>query len=181
MTAPTGSGRDDAPLRGALVLVVAIVIGVALLIRGGGTDGGDESADDPGPTTEVAPSTDETGSTDTLAPVNDSSTTEPAPVELDPATLTVVVLNASDQDGWAGENADVLTSAGYGTVDTGNFDSQEVSAVYATPEAQANATAVRDLLGLTGADISEKPPDPLTSDGTDADADIVVILGTDSI
>lgn len=180
MTAPTGTGRDDAPLRGALVLVVAIVIGVALLLRGGGDDGGDDSAD-PGPTSEVAPSTDETGSTDTLAPVNDSSTTEAPPVELDPATLTVVVLNASDQDGWAGENAEILSSAGYGSVDTGNFETQDVSAVYATPEAQANATSVRDVLGLGGAAISEKPPDPLTSDGSDAEADIVVILGTDSI
>jgi hypothetical protein len=42
VTAPR-AGRDDATLRGAIVLVVAIVIGLALLARSGG-GGSDEAA-----------------------------------------------------------------------------------------------------------------------------------------
>ena len=184
MTAPS-SGRDDATLRGAVVLVVAIVIGLALLARSGGGGGDDEDASsDQTTTTATTEATD--GSDTTVVPVQDSSTTEsttPTGSTQDPATITVVVLNATDETGWAGENATILQSAGY-TTDQGNPASGEnadTTTIYATPEAQADAQAVAQVLSLTDAQVTQKPAEPLGDQGQDADADVVVVLGADSV
>jgi hypothetical protein len=185
MTAP-GSGRDDATIRGAVVLVVAIVIGLALLARsgGGGDDDGDDRADQ---TTESTASTEATdGSDTTVVPVQDNSTTEstaPTGSTQDPATITVVVLNATDTTGWAGENAGILQSAGYVT-DQGNpasGENSDTTTIYATPEAQADAQAVAAVLNLADAPVTQKPAEPLGDAGQDAEADVVVVLGADSV
>ena len=180
MTAPS-AGRDDATVRGAVVLVVAIVIGLALLARGGsGGGGGDEDAARGEPSTESTASTEATGGSDsTTVPIASSSTTT-APTE-DPASITVVVLNATTQGGWAGENAQIIAASGYQTAE-GNFGGEDVetSQIYATPEAQVAAQAVAELLQLE-VQVAEKPGEPLGDEGQDAEADVVVVLGADSI
>ncbi len=186
MTAPA-SGRDDATIRGAVVLVVAIVIGLALLARSGGGGGDDEDASGSDQTTEATATTDASdGSDTTVVPVQDSSTTEstaPTGSTQDPATVTVVVLNATDTTGWAGENAGILQSAGYMT-DQGNpasGENSDTTTIYATPEAQADAQAVAAVLNLADAPVTQKPAEPLGDSGQDADADVVVVLGADSV
>lgn len=183
MTAP-GTGRDDnTTMRGAIVLVVVIVIGLALLARSGGGGGDDEDAGSDA-TTESTASTTTLGGTDsTVAPIQDSSTTSSAPTGTqDPATVTVVVLNATPQGGWAGDNAGILGSAGY-TTDDGNFggEDQPTTIIYATPEAQADAQAVAQLLDLADAQVQQKPSEALGEQGEDAAADVVVVLGADSL
>lgn len=183
MTAPS-SGRDDATLRGAVVLIVAIVIGLALLARSGG-GGDDEAASsdrDTTTTTEASGSTDADGSTESL-PVdpNTSSTTTAPPSTQDPASITVAVLNATPTVGFARDKADILASAGYQTA-AGNFngDNQDTTTIYATPEAQADANAIKTLLGLGGASVVEKGEETLGRNGEDSGADVVVVLGADS-
>lgn len=180
MTSPT-SGRDDATLRGAVVLVVAIVIGLALLARGGG--GGDDDASDTTEAGSTTTSTEFDGSQDTLAPIDSVSTTEGS-VPTDtraPEEVTVIVLNGlnSRVDGIAGENDEKLKTAGYVTLNPGNATTKTATTtVYATPEFQADAEAVRAILGLPDASIEEKPAEPL---GPGAErADIVVVLGDDA-
>lgn len=181
MTAPS-SGRDDATLRGAVVLVVAIVIGLALLARSGGGGDEDTSADE---TTESSVSSTTAGAGDeTTVSIPGSTTTTTAPTgsTQDPATIVVAVLNATEEVGWANENATILQSALYQTVG-GNVagDNTDTSTIYAVPEAQADAQAVATLLNLSDAPVTEKPAEPLGSNGEDADAQVVVVLGADSV
>jgi hypothetical protein len=179
MTAPS-AGRDDATVRGAVVLVVAIVIGVALLLRGGSGGGGDDEAADGAPSTETTAATEATGEGEsTTVPIATSSTTT-APAA-DPASITVAVLNATPQGGWAAENAGTIAAGGYQTTE-GNFGGEDVetSQIYATPEAQAAAQAVAELLELE-VQVAEKPGEPLGDEGQDAEADVVVVLGADSL
>jgi hypothetical protein len=180
MTSPA-SGRDDATLRGAVVLVVAIVIGLALLARGGG--GGDDDASDTTEAGSTTTSTEFDGSQDTLAPIDSVSTTEgevPSDTRA-PEEVTVIVLNGLNTrvDGIAGQNDEKLKTAGYVTLNPGNATTKTATTtVYATPEFQADAEAVRGILGLPDATIEEKPAEPL---GPGAErADIVVVLGDDA-
>lgn len=180
MTAPS-AGRDDATVRGAVVLVVAIILGLALLTRGGGggdDDGQDASSDR---STESTATTAGTGGSDsTTVPIADDTSSTTAPTD-DPSSTVVAVLNATPQGGWAAENAATIASADYMTVE-GNFGGEDadVSLIYATPEAQSAAQAVAGLLGLQ-VQVAEKPAEPLGDEGQDADADVVVVLGADSL
>ena len=180
MTSPS-AGRDDATLRGAVVLVVAIVIGLALLARGGG--GGDD--DDATDTTEgtTTTSTEFDGSQETAAPINSVTTTEgsvPSDTRA-PEEVTVIVLNGLNTrvDGIAGDNSQSLATAGYVMLDPGTAASTTATTtIYATPEFQADAEAVRGVLGMPDAPIEEKPADAL---GPGAErADVVVVLGDDA-
>lgn len=180
--APAPGARDDATIRGAVVLVVAIVIGLALLARsGGGGDEEDASSDRSTTTTEASAATGADGSTSSLpAPVNDTSTTTGPVVTADPASILVAVLNATPTGGLAGDKAALLDAAQYQTV-TGNFGGADADTtmIYATPEAQADANAIKTLLDLGGAVVAEKG-DALGEQGEDADAQVVVVLGADS-
>lgn len=181
MTAPRG-GRDDATLRGAVVLVVAIVIGLALLARSGG-GGTDEAAT----TTEAATtSTEFDGATTTSAsvpgPINSSSTTTTVPEGPGdtrvPEEVQVLVLNGTsgNVEGLAGDNASKLEAAGYTTLDTTGADVDlATTTIYADAEFQADAEAVRDVLGLPDAAIEPKPAEPPAAGA--GDADVVVVIG----
>jgi len=185
MTAPT-TGRDDATVRGAIVLVVAIVIGLALLARSGG--GGDDDADATTTTTAAATASTEAGSggtsDDTTVPVGSDSTSSSVPSDtLAPADVVVAVLNATTTTGWARENGTILSGAGYQT-EEGNVAvgaETATSVIYSTPEAQANAEAVKGLLQLSNATISPKTSESIGRNGEDANAQIVVVLGSDSL
>jgi len=178
MTAPT-SGRDDATLRGAVVLVVAIVIGLALLVRSGG--GGD---DDAAATTSTTSTTEFEGSTvDTAAPINDSSSSsvpDDSSGAREPSEVTVLVLNSTRIADIAGNNTETLIQAGYTTLEPANATTGELAmtTVYATSDAQADAEVIRSLLGFTEAELAEMPEQSLG--GASADADVVVVLGLDA-
>ncbi len=184
MTAPS-AGRDDATIRGAVVLVVAIVIGLALLARSGGGGSDDAAA----ATTEASTaSTAFDGSTTapqtTAGPINSASTTAPADTPTDtrpPAEVTVLVLNGTtaNVDGVAGDNEAKAQAAGYTTLNaTGADVDLSTTTIYAPADLQADAEAVRAALGLDGATI-EEPPAESPGPGA-ADADIVVVIGDDA-
>jgi len=180
VTAPA-SGRDDATMRGAVVLIVAIVIGLALLIRSGG---GDDSADKT-TTTRASSSTASTESTvpgDTLAPVdNGTATSMPGAADTrPPGDVNVLTLNGTTNNvaGAAGDNDTKIAAAGYATLDPSDaVEDYETTTIFATTEFTADAEAVRGLLGLPDAVIEVKPEDSL-GPGSD-EADIVVVVGDD--
>jgi hypothetical protein len=182
MTAPSAN-RDDATLRGAVVLIVAIIIGLALLARsGGGSD--DEDASSEETTESTAVSTTAAAGDATTVPIEGPTTTTAPPTTdtQDPASITVAVINATETVDWAKDNADILGAAGYMTA-TGNpaGENTDTSTIYATPEAQTDAQAVAELLSLDSAPVDVKPDTALAGNGSDADADIVVVLGADSV
>lgn len=186
MTAPS-TGRDDATLRGAVVLVVAIVIGLALLARSGG-GGSDEAAT----TTTVGATVSSTavdGSTTTTAdsvpgPINSSSTTSTTEGPADtrpPEEVTVIILNGTtaNVDGIAGDNDEKVKAGGFTTLTaTGASIDVPTTTIYADPEFAADAEAVKAVLGLPDAVIEPKPAE---SPGAGADqADVVVVIGDDA-
>ncbi|WCO67791.1 LytR C-terminal domain-containing protein [Iamia majanohamensis] len=184
MTAPAG-GRDDATIRGAVVLVVAIVIGLALLARTGG-GGSDEAA-----TTTAAAATESTafdGSTTapqtTAGPINSASTTTSAPGATDtrpPGEVSVLVLNGTtaNVDGIAGDNESKITAAGYTSAGATGADADlTTTTIYAPADLQADAEAIKAVLGIPDAAI-EEPPAESPGPGSDQ-ADIVVVIGDDA-
>ncbi len=189
MTAPT-TGRDGATLRGAVVLVVAIVIGLALLARSGGDDSGAAEAATTGASSS---STTFAGSTSlpptTAGPIASSSTTTPTtpttppegPDTRPPADVSVLVLNgtSANVEGIAADNEAKVAAAGYAALDaTGAVVDLTTTTIYADPELQADAEAVRSVLGIPDAVIEPKPSE---SPGPGSDeASIVVVIGDDA-
>lgn len=184
VTSPTPR-RDENTLRGAIVLVVAIVIGLALLARSGG-DGSEEAS----ATTESASSTTEfDGSTSTsgeVGPIASESTTTTTVPEgpgdtRPPAEVTVIILNgtSANVEGIAADNEAKVVAAGYETLSaTGAFVDLSTTTIYADAEFQADAEAVKGVLGIPDAVIEEKPAE---APGPNGDlADVVVVIGDDA-
>lgn len=180
MTAPA-RGRDDATVRGAVVLVVAIVIGLALLARSGG--GGDDSAD---ATTTTRPSGDTTttvvggGTGSTLPPIDGTSTTLGTGTTTPPADVAIIVLNGTPDrvPGIASEFGGKAESVGYTLLEPTNANTPtDTTTIYAAPGFEADAQALKGVMELPNAAISTKPDEPLGV-GDDL-ADIVVVLGGD--
>ncbi|HYI62576.1 MAG TPA: LytR C-terminal domain-containing protein [Acidimicrobiales bacterium] len=177
MTAPA-RGRDDATIRGAVVLVVAIVIGLALLWRSGT---GDEDA---ATTTTRDTTTTEFGATTSsdgaLDPIETSSVPEGPTGTQDPALVAVVVFNGTPDriPGIAREFSDKASAGGYEALPPADAAaSTDTTTIYAAAGFEADAEAMRGVLTLPNAIVAAKPAEPL---GTgDERADIVVVLGTD--
>ena len=185
MTAPRPSGRDDATLRGAVVLIVAIVIGIALLARSGGGGGSDDAASDSTSTTSTTVFDGSTTASDTAAPINSESTTTSTTGPADtrpPEEVTVIVLNgtSANVEGAAADSEANLGQAGYVTLDaTGATEDLPTTTIYAAPEFAADAEAIKGVLGISTAVIADRPGDALSDSGADASADVVVVLGDD--
>lgn len=181
MTSPSPK-RDDTTVRGAVVLVVAIVIGFGLLLNSGGASGGGNDDDDDarpsgrtGSSTTSAPP----GSQSTAAPINSSSTTTSVPSDTRPPDqVTVIVLNGSEQVGIADDNTVALQAAGYVTLDPANANENlEATTVFAAPEFEADASGIAGVLGVPDAVVEIKPEEPL-AEGAER-ANVVVVLGAD--
>lgn len=129
---PPSRSSGDAATRGAVLIVVAVAIGVALLWWGG--VGGDESlrieagqSDETGTDTDgqtdgddTAPDAtdaiDTTGTTDTAAGDTTPDPTAASPTSTRPVgEVKVVVANGVGEAGLAGSRAGVLNTAGYVT------------------------------------------------------------------
>jgi hypothetical protein len=93
-----------------------------------------------------------------------------------------VVLNGSGQPGWAGENVDRLAEAGYtGEASDAAVDG-ETSTIYIADESlRADGEAVATAVGLPDAAVEIRPEEPLGKTEAPDTADVVVVLGTDSL
>jgi hypothetical protein len=156
-------------LRGALLIGVAVVLGIVLLAQSFKEGGSPVSA---GGTTTTTVKRTETSTT---------ATTVPQPH--DPATVKVLVLNGSGKSGIAKAGADQLKAANYTTLDPANATSGApipTSVVYFTAGYDADAQQIAAKLGLppTAAQPLPSPPPPAVGDPKDAN--VVVLIGVDA-
>ncbi|MCY3850429.1 MAG: LytR C-terminal domain-containing protein [Acidimicrobiaceae bacterium] len=180
-----------AAVRGGILIVIAIVIGVLLLWQGFDSDEpittveddadetGDDAEEEETTPTTVADEPDDTATT--------AAPTTAAPVVVDPPnSVKVAVLNGRGEPGLAGSRKDHLTTAGY-VAEGFNADTydKEFSRVYYTPGYEDEAELVAVALNGSPSVIEMAPADPLTlvSEGTPnaADYHIYVVLGADAV
>jgi hypothetical protein len=136
-------------------------------------------AEDDRPTGSAGP--DPTGEEATTTTASTTTTTAP-PTTQDPASLTVVVLNGSGQVGWAGENVATLGESGYTAEASDAATDGDTTTIYvADPALEVDAAAIAAAIGLPDAAIQPKPDTPLGQTPAPDGADIVVVLGTDSL
>jgi hypothetical protein len=165
------------PARGAVLVVVAVVLGLFLLRNGLDTseavstdpdeqrsdssgDGGDEGSDE--------------GS--------DGTTSSTAPEARAPSEVPTVVLNDSGVSGTAKKYSDALAAAGYQLTnpDGANADAEgdgAVTLIYYVAGFEAEAAAVRQAIGAPDTVVPELLP--ATPPGPIAGASVVVVIGLD--
>lgn len=110
-----------------------------------------------------------------------TTTTAPPPETVAPAELAVVVLNGTSRIGWAGENVTRLGEAGYEGAAADAVTEVDTTTVYVAEGREADGAAVAAAIGLPDAPVEPKPSESLATDGEDADAQVVVVLGADSV
>lgn len=134
-----------AMLRGVMLIVVAVVLGIVLLQ---GTDGPDPFTAATEDTTDTTGDGGDGGTSTTVPAIGDdtTSTTEVAPPPVDPSTITVLVANGSGGvAGLAAAVTEVVSGAGYETAPPTNSRVVESSVVYYTPGFEEAAGAVAQL------------------------------------
>jgi hypothetical protein len=170
------------PVRGAILVVVAIAVGVFLLRNGLDTDVA-VTADDGSPET-TAPSADDGddgsegdgggdgGTTD------DTETTQTTVAVRPPAEVRVIVLNGSSVTGAAGTWSDGLQANGYDMLEAGNANAAvEITQVLHQGGFRREAASVVEALGspagVSPQRLGSAPP------GEIGDANVVVVVGPD--
>ncbi len=205
MTDSMARGNNGAAVRGVVLLVVAIAVGV-LLLRAGSSDPAAVVADNavqPGQTTPVAPATtvpsivvteetappDDGASTDTTLPAVEETggtTVETAPAipDFEPrpaAEVTVQVANSTAIRGVAGTTTDQLKTLNYITATPTNLrgTALERTRVYYEPGNLLEAQALASVLGLDPkSDVFQMFADKSALDQWD-EPDVLVVVGTD--
>jgi hypothetical protein len=168
VTAPAGGsplGEDRrATVAGAVLVAVAVVIGLVLLGKGFSDDGGFLS------TSKKSSTASHTGTT---LPAHATTTTE----AVDPATVKIYVANASGKAGAAGKVSTVLAGKQYPAPAVGNAATAATTMVYYTPGAAPQAQLVASSLDLPSSSVAPMPaPAPVSNLGT---ATVLVVIGTD--
>jgi hypothetical protein len=175
--APTPSGADTDEHQGAFgaVLVgIAVVIGLVLLVRGFSDEGGLVAGEVAATTTTLVADEVDRNAPPTIDPAA-TSTTVAAEA---PSEISIVVANGAGITGLAGEVADTLTAAGFVVVDTSNASSVSASVVYFAEGAQGDADSVATALGLDPAAAVAPMSDPAPVADL-AGATVVVVAGPD--
>lgn len=160
--------------RGTILVLVAVVLGAILLIKGGGV--GFDDAD-----TSLSIESDGGSQTDATT----TTTTEPPPAtSVAPAALKVVVLNGAGINGYAASAQQFLSVAGGYTAATAATAATQVqtTSVYYAPGYEADAAAIGKLLGLDESAVQPLPEGTqLARNSADlpTDTNVVVVLGPD--
>ena len=183
-----GPSNSAAVPRALLLIVVAVLLGAALLWKGL-DDGTDLVSDQPVPTT-TAPTGDGTpddgtgdGTTDDGTGGTTTSTLFPTITE-PPSEVQVLVANGSGTARAAGDVTELLVPKGYATLAPANAQPTDSTMIFFRPGMVAEARAVMELLAPDSPDLlAQIPPTGLTVAENALDrlesADIVVILGAD--
>jgi hypothetical protein len=173
------------PVRGAILVVVAIAVGVFLLRNGLDTDVA-VTADDASPET-TAPSSDDGdgdggggdgGDGGDGGATDDTETTRTTVAVRPPAEVRVIVLNGSSVTGAAGTWSDGLQANGYDMLEAGNANaSVEITQVLHQGGFRQEAASVVEALGapagVSPQRLGSAPP------GEIGDANVVVVIGPD--
>lgn len=156
--------------RGALLVGVAIVIGIVLLqvVDNPSSTVGDGSGGNGSTSQTTAAPDGTTGDT--------TGTTVAGQVVRPPAEVTVQVLNGSGVQGAAGALTTALQAFGYATVEAGTTDATEGDVVYCSGGLDAEAAALATNVGGDPPPTTEAMPDPRPT-GANADVNCLVVLG----
>lgn len=168
---PTGPTRGTSPVRGVVLVAVAIVLGFFVL----------RAIDDTGGAPGVTTDTEATAGgepEDSETPPETEAPPEPRP----PAEVVVLVANASGVSGAAGAQRDILAGAGYQTLEPTNAtEAIEATQVLSAPGFEVDAAALASQIGAPPESVQPltelpaldaPPPDP-------AAVNVIVMLGPD--
>ena len=165
---PSPPARGQSPVRGVVLVCVAVVIGFFVL----------RAMDNTAADVATVDSTAATTATTAKAGAGKTGTTAAKPQARPPAQVSVLVANASGVGGAAAKQTDKLKVAGYKTVAPANapqgLDLAETQ-VMAAPGYEADAAKLATDLGKPNAVKPLATPPPVSMAG----ANILVLLGTD--
>ncbi len=163
-----------ATVRGAVLVAIAVIVGVILLGKGFDTGFLPSSSDTP--SEQAADDDDEDDGEATNGDETTTSTTAAA-VAHDASQVRVIVLNGGGPSGSASTSSTALAAAGYPTLDAADTDDVAATVVFATPGFEADAALVAQTLGIA-APPQALPATPPT--GTPVgQVDVIVVLGPD--
>lgn len=156
-------------------MVVAVVLGIILLVKGGGV-GFDQDAKD----VEIG-ADDTSGST---AAETTTTTAAPPVTAVAPAQLQIVAMNAAGINGYAGQAQQFLGVAGYTSVTPITAANQsETTVVHYAEGFEVDAMMLAQLLGIEAGQVQPMPEDPSTlardPNELPAEANIAILLGPD--
>lgn len=181
MTAPHRSGAEQATIRGAIVLFVAVVIGLGLLSKSNGLVGRAEAG--ASKSTSTTTSTGPTGSTtappSTEAPINNGGGSTGTTAAARPkGQVKVLVINAGEGLIGVGKtNGDLLATAGFVVAGINDAPTIATSVVYYADGYQADADAVKKAVKLTTAKTAKAPATPIVP--AMSQANVTVVIGKD--
>lgn len=159
-------------------------------LTGDETESGDDATDPAAPAADDAmadgAATDPTTADGTASTTPDPATTATtAPALVDTARpageLDVVVLNATDRKGIAGQGTELVEAAGFAVVPAGNATNAIGSVIYYLEGYRADAIAVSQVFtdGLEGLVQPYDPTSPPAAAEDIGDAKVIVVLGVD--
>jgi LytR cell envelope-related transcriptional attenuator len=171
-TGEVARGAGYAALLGALLIAVAVIIGIVLLQIGDRNDNGPASA------TKPSSSTSSTTTTTTKATTNTSKpgSTVKAPPLIAPGLLKLIVLNGGALAGQAGVMSGELKRDGYATQDVANDwkgHTQRGNSVYCRGGLQREGTALATIVG-NNVPLHAKFPKPIPPFFSGRDCVVVV-------
>jgi hypothetical protein len=157
---------DDkrATVAGAVLVTVAVLLGLLLLAKGFSDDNG------------LLSTSKKSAATTTTLQHGTGTTTTTAPI--DPATVHVFVANGSGVTGAAGRTSQVLAGKQYPTPATGNAPTASATTVYYLPGNAAQAQLVAKSLDLPASTVQPMPSPPPVSNLNGAT--VLVVIGTDN-
>lgn len=177
MTAPDARpGGLDSNMRGLVVLVVAVLVGVLLLANAGSGDSGSTKT-----TSSTPPTTGSLSTDDTTGSSSATTSTTAAASGRQPSEVTVIVLNGGGPAGSAGSTTNTIGDAGYTTLKATNVpagSNVDATTVYYAKDYKAEGTAIALLLGKS-TDVV-KPLSEASLGTAAGDANVVVVLGPDT-
>jgi hypothetical protein len=163
---PAGPTRGSSPMRGVVLVAVAVVLGFFVLRAIEDTGGGPTAE-------EIEAAADTTSSSEDAADSTDTT----APAARPTAEVVVLVANASGVQGAAAAQSEAIARGGYQVLPAANAPSEvEATQVMATAGYEADAAALAAAIGARPDSVVPMPdPPPLDVTG----AHVLVMLGPD--
>jgi hypothetical protein len=166
---PSGSPAPSGFLRGAGVVVVAVVIGALLM---------PSATRAPLKVVSASQSTPTTTTPSTTSPKSPSTTTTQATIVPGASSIHVLVVNGTSISGLAGGTATYLRSRGFLTLPAANSTTKVTGTqVYAVSGPSSAATTVTNALGFPASTI--QPTTAVVPVRSTAGANVVVVTGPD--
>lgn len=159
-----GKSAGMAAGRGAVLLTVAVVLGIVLL----------NAADDPRPDRVTAAGPDDDTSDTTTTLVAPTTTVVTVPLR-PPPEVKVLAANATSVKGVARKVTDQLKAGGYNVLSPTDAKPAAASAVYFTGDYQREAETLAAALGLPTTVVAALPVPPPLTDARGAN--VVVLVG----